>query len=213
MPQITHIIWDWNGTLLDDTRACVNAINSMLGVRGLPRLSVEQYRACFGFPVSDFYRKIGFVLEDEDWDAMARDFHAKFLADSSMALHTQTRLVLEQINLRGMTQWILSASEQSILDLMLQEYELTDYFQRAMGVNNLYGNSKISIGRSMIAMAEVPHAEILLIGDSLHDYEVAQDLDIACALIAQGHQSFDRLLTCGAPVLRSLSEVPGFIGV
>ncbi|MDD2599202.1 MAG: HAD hydrolase-like protein [Kiritimatiellae bacterium] len=213
MPQITHIIWDWNGTLLDDTLACVNAINTMLEARGLPQLSVEQYRACFGFPVSDFYRKLGFVLEREDWDAMARDFHARFLADSSIALHSQTRPVLEQIHLSGVTQWILSASEQSILDLMLREYELSVYFKRAMGAQNLYGNSKVAIGRSMIAMTKVPRCEILLIGDSLHDYEVARDLDIACALIAQGHQSFDRLITCGVPVLRSLSEVPAFIGM
>lgn len=212
LKKISHVIWDWNGTLLNDTRACVNAVNSLLGARGLPQLSVEQYRACFGFPVSDFYRKIGFVLENEDWDAIACEFHERFLSDSSMALHPQARLVLEQVHQRGVRQWVLSASHQSILDRMIQEYELTVYFQRVMGVNNLYGDSKIAVGRSMIAVIEAPHDQILLIGDSLHDYEVAQDLDIACVLIAGGHQSSDRLATCGVPVLRSLSEVPAFIG-
>lgn len=212
MSKITHLIWDWNGTLLDDTQACVNTINSMLGERGLPQLSVQQYRDCFGFPVSDFYRKVGFVLESENWDELAHVFHERFLADSSMALHAQARPVLEQLHLQGVTQWILSASHQSILDRMLQEYELTAYFQRAMGIDNLYGDSKVSIGRAMIAMMEVPRAEILLIGDSLHDYEVALDLGVACVLIAQGHQSYARLVICDVPVLQSLSEVPELFG-
>ncbi len=209
---ITHLIWDWNGTLLDDARACVNSVNRMLAARELPQLTVDQYRECFGFPVADFYRAIGFVLENEDWDAMAEEFHTLFLADSSMALHAQTRNVLTQLHNRGVVQWILSASQQSILDRMVQEYELVGYFRRVMGIHNLYGDSKIAIGRAMIELMNVPRSQILLIGDSLHDYEVARDLDIGCVLIAHGHQSYNRLAAAGVPVLQSLSEVPDLIG-
>jgi len=209
--KITHIIWDWNGTLLDDTRACVNSVNKMLADRGLAQLTVERYRDLFGFPVSDFYHKIGFVLENEDWDVMAAEFHAMFLSDNSISLHSDARLVLDVLQGRGIRQSVLSASKQSILDAMLLEYQLTSYFEQIMGIHNLYGDSKISMGRKLIEKMEIPRSEILMIGDSLHDYEVAGDLEIECILIAQGHQSFERLSTSGVPVMHSLSEVAELI--
>ncbi|MDA3923474.1 MAG: HAD family hydrolase [Kiritimatiellae bacterium] len=212
MQNISHIIWDWNGTLLDDTRACVNSVNKMLSDRGLPQLTIVQYRDLFGFPVADFYNEIGFILENEDWDLMATEFHDMFLADSSVALHSNARSVLKNLQDRGLVQSILSASEQSILDSMLREYKLDSYFHRVMGIDNMYGDSKISMGRAMIEKMDVCRSEILMIGDSLHDFEVAGDLKIGCVLIAQGHQSFERLASAGVPVLHSLSEVLELIG-
>jgi len=211
MQHLKHIIWDWNGTLLDDTQACVNSVNKMLAERGLPQLAVEQYRSLFGFPVSDFYREIGFVLEDEDWDALAEKFHNLFLSDSSIKLHSETRSVLLQLQERGVIQSILSASKHSILEKMIEEYELGSYFQRIAGIDNLYGDSKLSVGRALIENLDVPLTRILMIGDSLHDYEVSGDLGIDCLLIAQGHQSFERLASAGVPVLHSLGDLLPYI--
>ena len=49
-----NVVWDWNGTLLNDVKVGVNTLNDMLGRRGLPLLSVEDYKEKFGFPVIDF---------------------------------------------------------------------------------------------------------------------------------------------------------------
>ncbi len=120
--RFRHIIWDWNGTLLDDTQAGVNAVNGMLAARGLPQIDIPRYRDVFGFPVSDFYRTIGFRLEEEDWDAMARDFHDRFLADDTIRLHDGAVAALERFRADGLGQSILSASEQGILEAMLGSY-------------------------------------------------------------------------------------------
>ncbi len=63
-----YIIWDWNGTLLDDVGAAVNALNRMLAVRGVAPTTREYYRAHFGFPVRPFYEELGVNLAHEDWD-------------------------------------------------------------------------------------------------------------------------------------------------
>ena len=39
-----NVVWDWNGTLLNDVKVGVNTLNDMLGRRGLPLLSVEDYK-------------------------------------------------------------------------------------------------------------------------------------------------------------------------
>lgn len=206
-----HIIWDWNGTLLDDTQAGVNAVNGMLAARGLPQIDVPYYRQVFGFPVSAFYRTIGFRLEAEDWDAMAREFHDRFLADTTLRLHPEAVRALECFRAAGVGQSILSASEQRILEDMLASFGVAQYFAGVFGVDNLYGHSKREIGRVLLRHFALDPATSLVIGDSLHDYEVAQDLGTSCLLVAQGHQSRARLAQTGAPVLDSLAEIPAWL--
>jgi phosphoglycolate phosphatase len=209
--EIKHIIWDWNGTLLDDTLAGMNAVNTMLTTRGLPPISLAHYRATFGFPVLNFYRSVGFSLETEDWDAMANEFHRNFLADTTIRLHKHTVAALDHVRSCGIVQSVLSASKQSILENMLSEYGLSHFFTHVYGVDNLYGNSKLEIGRALINAINLPPQSILMIGDSLHDHEVARNLEIYCLLIAQGHQSRGRLAASAAPILDDLSGLPEWL--
>ena len=207
--EIQHVVWDWNGTLLDDTLACVNAINTMLTQREAARIDMAHYRETFGFPVIDFYRRINFPLEGEDWDSLAREFHGLFLADPTMRLQDGARDVLAHLRRRGIQQSILSASEQGILTHMLTGFGIHGYFTEVFGVDNMHGVSKMDLGRSLLQKLALPPGRMLLIGDTLHDAEVAQTLGLRCVLVAQGHQSVPRLEQAGVTVFGSLAELAG----
>ena len=209
--KIQHVVWDWNGTLLDDAQACVNAINILLARRGVACIDMAHYRETFGFPVIDFYRRINFPLEGEDWDSLAREFHGLFLADPTIRLQDGARDVLAQVRRRGLRQSILSASEQGILTRMLADFGIQDYFTEVFGVDNLHGASKMDLGRSLLRKLALPPEHILLVGDTLHDAEVAHALGIRCVLVAQGHQSVPRLEQAGIPVFGSLAELACYI--
>lgn len=202
--KVSHIIWDWNGTLLDDTQACVNSINVLLAKRGVPTLNLPRYRDLFGFPVIDFYRRINFPLGSENWNSVAREFHDVFLADTTFKLQSATVETLQRIQSKEIQQSVLSASEQSILDGMLQTYGIRDFFTHVYGVNNLYGDSKIEIGHKLLTQLTIPSENVVIVGDTLHDVEVAQALGVSCVLIAQGHQSRKRLEQAGVPVFEDL---------
>ena len=77
-----HIIWDWNGTLLDDLQACVDSINVLLKVRKLPAITREQYLDVFDFPVRDYYLKLGFDFTKDDWNEVAKDYHKEYAVTS-----------------------------------------------------------------------------------------------------------------------------------
>ena len=206
-----HIVWDWNGTLLDDVQASVNAINRLLTARSLPPTDPDRYRETFGFPVRNYYSAIGFRLESEDWDALARDYHDLFLADPSIRVRPETAPVLQFCRDAGLALSVLSASEQSILERMLTDGGLAHHFQHIQGVDNLHGRSKAETGRQLLHRIPCPAREILFVGDTLHDYEVANALGCDCVLIAQGHQTHARLLAAGCPVIDSLSDFPDFL--
>ncbi|MCX6282944.1 MAG: hypothetical protein NTW31_01715 [Bacteroidetes bacterium] len=69
-----HIIWDWNGTLLDDAWLCVEVMNGMLEKRGLEKVSLDFYRSVFTFPVRDYYEKLGYDFEKEPFEEVGMEF-------------------------------------------------------------------------------------------------------------------------------------------
>jgi phosphoglycolate phosphatase len=75
---IKHVVWDWNGTLLDDVDACVDSINSLLRERAMPTIARDHYLEHFGFPVRDFYVHLGFDLDREDFDSISAAFIGRY---------------------------------------------------------------------------------------------------------------------------------------
>ena len=74
MSVLTHVLWDWNGTLLDDLDAAIDAMNGVLAANGLPLLDRARYRSVFGFPVQDYYGRLGFGPEHGTFEDWARAF-------------------------------------------------------------------------------------------------------------------------------------------
>lgn len=61
MPVFDTVLWDWNGTLLDDAALCCELLNTMLARHGYaPVGSMEAYRQVFCFPIETYYRRAGF---------------------------------------------------------------------------------------------------------------------------------------------------------
>jgi phosphoglycolate phosphatase len=206
MPQ--HVIWDWNGTLLDDARICVSAINVLLRRRRLPPVSLRRYRDLFGFPVRSYYEAIGFQIADAEWPQVAAEYHAVYAALSRQApLRRGTLRTLRFMKRRGWVLSILSASEANLLHRMVAERGILAYFQRIAGLTDFFAHSKESLGRALMRDTDIPASRTLLIGDTIHDYEVARHLGCRCLLMAGGHQSAQRLRRCGVPLVTGMTAV------
>ena len=199
------ILWDWNGTLLDDTQAAIDTLNIMLAARGGTPIGRAFYRAHFAFPVKPFYESIGVVLADEDWNALAREYHEVY-GRQPRQLNRETMAALERVRAVGARQSIISALRQDLLDRETKTFGVAPYMDFVCGVDNLNGTSKIERAREL--MARLDPADAVLIGDSLHDKEVADAVGIRCVLCGQGSHATDRLRAV-APTGETLLEAVG----
>jgi len=202
------ILWDLNGTLLNDLHVAVSIINRMLKQRDLKQLSIEQYLEVFTFPVSDYYEQIGFDLVKEPFEIAAFQYISSYNKEvETCLLHKNTLLTLTRFNELGYRQFILSAMEQKQLEKIATKCGITHFFEGLYGLDNHFARSKVENGRNMLSENGLVPELTLLIGDTLHDYEVAQALGCSCILIAHGHQSRNRLLKTGTIVVKSLDQI------
>lgn len=198
MDAFPYILWDWNGTLLDDTDAAIGALNVLLARRGLPAVGRTWYRDHFAFPVRPFYALCGVDLAHEDWDALAREYHAAYAAQPKR-LNAEARAALARVTAGGGGQSIVSALRQDLLDAAVADFGLRSHFDFVVGSDNLDGASKLVRARALLARlpAAARARGVVLIGDALHDKEVADALGIGCVLCAQGGHSAARLRAAG----------------
>lgn len=201
--KYTHLIWDWNGTLLDDADWCLSVINSLLAERKLqPIGDIEAYREIFGFPVVDYYRRAGFDFDKEPFDVPANEFIRLYHSDESrFRLFEGAKEVLAAIKGMGIRQAILSASETDNLRSQTALFGIGRYFDDILGISDIYAESKLGTGRAYMAKKSICAKKAALIGDTAHDHEVAEALGIDCILISNGHQNRRKLLECGAVAL------------
>lgn len=186
---MTQLVWDWNGTLLDDTAAALKAFNVQLVKRSLPPVSLEFYRANFAFPVKPFYALCGVDLAHEDWQRLAAEYHEAY-AREPKALNALALAALNRARALGFRQSVLSALRQDLLEAALARFGLREYFDYVVGVDNLDGSSKLTEARALIRKLS---GEVVFIGDSLHDAEVARAVGARAILVATGGHSAARL--------------------
>jgi phosphoglycolate phosphatase len=211
--QIRNIIWDWNGTLLNDMNICIDIMNTLLANRAIPLITAGLYREVFTFPVRDYMVSIGFDFSKESFNTPADEFVSLYDGKYSEAgLFPDVRTSLQRFRTEGYRQYVLSAQEQALLSRTVRHYGLTGFFEALTGTSDNYAFSKIETGIKMMKELGLVQSETILVGDTVHDFEVASSMGIRCLLVSRGHQSPARLRATGARVIDSLSEVPLHLG-
>ncbi len=203
-----HIIWDWNGTIFNDVELCVELINELLEPRGLKTVTIDEYKNVFTIPVRNYYAELGFDFSKESFEVIGKQWMDEYERRKfECGLHAGIADVIKRINQLGIGQSILSAYTQHTLEEMVEHFELTKYFSHLVGLDNIYAAGKLHLGKGLMKRLDNGKGETLLIGDTLHDYEVASEIGADCVLVANGHQSKEKLKTCGALIVDNLTSL------
>lgn len=188
-----YIIWDFNGTIFDDVQIDIDSLNELLKRRELPLVKDrEEYKEGFMFPIKQWYVNRGFDLEKESFDDVAVEWLNEYLSrEPEAGLVKGVAETLKFFKGQNVKQVIISASEISMLRRQLKMLGVEEYFEEILGLDNYYAAGKKGIALEW--RKNHPDDKLLFLGDTDHDYFVAEAIGADCVLIAEGHQSANKL--------------------
>ena len=204
------IIWDYNGTIIDDVELCLNVEQFMLKERGMfSEYTMDDYRDLFCFPVIDYYKKLGYTFEKETYEEVSVEFNR--LYDMGFDKCGLVDGVLDKIREsceKGYRNVILSACRHDKLEYQTNALGVDGYFEEIMGIDNDLAGSKIQMAKRWMAASGINPDDCMFIGDSIHDMETSHAIGVKkYTLVACGHQSFRVLRDATEHVVHTMHEV------
>ena len=203
---MAHLVWDWNGTLLDDLTLVVAATNASLATVGGPSVTADEHRRDFRRPVSAYYEHV-----------LKRTLMMGEFAALDRAFHDAYRLGLPHTGLVGDAMEAISAwpGTQSLLSMFFHDEllpavtarGLDDHLSRVDGLRDtLGGGPKAPHLQAHLDALGLPGHGCVLIGDSVDDADAADEVGAAVVLYAGGFTHESTLRATGRPVATTLVE-------
>lgn len=205
----THLVWDWNGTLLDDNTAVVGATNAAFGEVGLEPITVEQYREMYCIPIPRFYERLmGRLPTDAEWERMDGVFHQHYTQQrDACGLTAGAAELLAQWQLTGRSQSIMSMYRHDELLPVVRGYGIEAHFVRVDGRTGPSGGSKAQyMERHFAALGGISPQHTVVIGDAVDDAVAAAHVGARAVLYTGGSHSRASLEAAGVPVVDTLAE-------
>ena len=113
--KYTHIVWDFNGTLMDDVDIAVASVNDMLEKRDMPKTDKNTYLTQITSPIIEYYRKI-FDLEKVPFEVITEEFLEGYMKRLGLAHLTKgAHDALDMFCSLGIKQCVISSFEQGRL--------------------------------------------------------------------------------------------------
>ncbi|MEU3746049.1 MULTISPECIES: HAD family hydrolase [Streptomyces] len=203
-----HLVWDWNGTLLDDIGAVIGATNAAFAELGLESITLERYRELYTVPVPKFYERLmGRLPTDEEWTVMDGAFHRHYWQRAEACLLTAGAAeLLAARQESGFTQSLLSLAPHTELIPLVRRHGIAERFVRMDGRVDASKDGKSGHMVRHLAALAVPADRVVVIGDAADDAVAAAHVGAKAVLYTGGSHSRASLERVGAPVVDSLAE-------
>ncbi|MER6190208.1 HAD family hydrolase [Streptomyces cyaneofuscatus] len=200
-----HIVWDWNGTLLDDLDHMVNAVNRCREAIGEPRVDADTYRQKHCLPIRHFHDRLcGRPVTDSEWATVQRTF-AEQMAARLPPVRTGAAALLFRIAEQGHTQSLLSLTSDAQLRREVAWTHFDMFFQRIDGRHEPDTPKSEALRSHLAALGEPDRRRVVLIGDTTDDAEAARTCGVRAVLHTGGFETPENLRTAGTPVVDSLN--------
>ena len=207
----SHLVWDWNGTLLDDLAIVVKAVNRSIGALGVSSITADDYRDHYTRPVRQFYdRLFGRIVSDEEWLRLNTGFHDAYFDLAHQAdLAPGARQAMDQLEQSGWTQSLLSMSPQDWLDGIVRRLEIDTRFEIVDGLSGPTGGLKARHLEEHLEELGIEGSAAVVVGDTPDDVAAARHVGARAILFHGGSHHMAVLEAEGVPIAETIEEAVG----
>lgn len=203
-----HVVWDWNGTLLDDLSIVIEAVNHSIGELGASRITADDYRDHYTRPVRHFYDALlGHPVTDDEWLRLTTGFHdAYFTLARTADLSPGAREAMAMVEAAGWSQSLLSMSPHDWLTGIVARLELTERFDLVDGLSETTGGRKAQHLEVHLGELGIDGTTTYVIGDTPDDVAAAHHVGATPILFHGGSHHLADLEAEGVPIAETLVE-------
>lgn len=233
MPLSSHeacmtatIVYDWNGTLLDDSHLALESFNRTFECFGHKRVSLEKFREIYVYP-NTFFGEIGFgeeEIENHFPEMMQKivDFYSEVAHKAQ--LRDGAKQLLVKMKGAGVRQIILSNSVMSDIIEQLARLGIGEIFDAVLAHKSADDHAARKEKKDLLVdyMKEnnLNPTRMISVGDAVGELIFSKNLGVGCVAITGGIMSESRLRAVGPDhVIHSLAELEpilvarGLVGV
>ena len=208
MTSTRHIVWDWNGTLLDDLEIVIESVNVGITALGVSELDETSYRDHFTRPVRSFYDSIlGRQVDDMEWEYLDKTFHDEYFRRVHLAPMTVDALdAVDRVARHGWGQSILSMTTHDKLVEIVTSRGIVDRFLLIDGLRDATGGLKAEHLVRHLAALRVDPERVVVIGDTPDDVAAARSVGAGVVVYDGGSHHLETLRETSAPIAHTLIE-------
>ncbi|SNR86607.1 HAD family hydrolase [Puniceibacterium sediminis] len=205
----SHVVFDWNGTIIDDVALAVASVNAVRVDLGFEEISLPTYRNKFRFPIRAFYADLGFDFAVNEFEVLVLSYLHHFDARVlECGLCPGVQSLITGLHANGTRIAVLSASQQDTLHRTARCNGIEGQIDILFGLEDGAASGKLMRARDLDRQfIQSPGDRVLMIGDTDHDAEVAQDRGWDFLAVSTGHQNADHLRRLNVPVCETLMDV------
>jgi len=194
------VVFDWNGTILSDSKTCVDADNHVFKLFNLKPLTLKRFRETFDIPLDKYYAANG-LNEKMFWEnlTLVQDtFHKQY---NILAKKCRTRAgakkLLKWLSGKKIESVILSNHVIEDIESHLSRLKLKKFFKTILANKQHYTvciKSKQEMLQSFLQKNRIKRSETIIIGDAPEEIEIARKLGLKAAIsLSDGFYSKKRL--------------------
>lgn len=202
------MVWDWNGTLLDDLPVVIEAVNRSIAIFDKVPIDANDYRDHYTRPVKHFYDALfGRAIADEEWARLNISFHDHyFTLAKTVELASGARRAMDLLEESGWSQSLLSMSPQDWLQSVVGRLELTHRFDLIDGLSGPSGGLKAQHLEVHLETLGLSGNQVVVIGDTPDDVAAARHVGARPILFHGGSHHLEHLQAEAVPVAETLIE-------
>ena len=204
-----HVVWDWNGTLLDDLAVVIESVNAGVGPYVTAPITLEHYRDHYTRPVKHFYDAVlGRTLTEREWLDLDTRFHRAYDERLHAAdLARDAEVALASLSTSEHSQSLLSMYPHDALIPVVASHRIDHYFDQIDGLRGPAGDAKAAYLSSHLDAMKVLGESVLMVGDTPDDAIAAASVGATCVLVHNGSHHRHALEATGAHVVDSIGAV------
>jgi len=188
------IVWDWDGTIMDSTPTIVNCIQQACRDLGFKEPDDTLASSVIGLGIQDSLRRAVPWIEPMHFPKLTDRFRYHYLAkDHELHLFEGIRELLEDLRNEGYLLGVATGKSRAGLDRSLEFHQLGHVFHETRTADESFSKPHPGMLLELSDVMQVPTRRMLMIGDTTHDLDMANNAGVDAIAVTYGAHPPDTL--------------------